>query len=82
MSSGIAVFTNPLLNNVYLDLVPLFDGILTFVCYLMPKILLLKDSSGTIAVGEKRVQTFPPGIISQVNTIARDLRSNPFTMML
>ena len=52
-------------------MVSLFNGILTFVGYLMPKPPLNKDSSGTISWEDKGVHTFPKGICPKVKVIAQ-----------
>ena len=54
-------------------LVSLFNGISTFVNYLMPKSSLEKDNSGailSIAWRYKGVHTFPKGISPKMNVIA------------
>ena len=50
--------------------VSLFNGISTFVGYLMPNPFSSKNSSGTIWE-DKGVHTFPKGICPKVNVIAR-----------
>ena len=50
---------------------PLFNGISTFMSYLMPKPSLYKNSSHTINIlsRDKSIHTYPKGISSEVNVI-------------
>ena len=62
-----------------------FNGISTFIGYLMPKLSLKKNSSGTTypIAWRIRVDTFPMGINMKVNAIARlefELASNGVTI--
>ena len=60
-------------NNWELGLVSLFNGILTFVGYLMPK-PSLQNSSNTIKTIAGRIRkflTFPNGITPKVNILVR-----------
>ena len=61
-------------HDFRVGLVSLFNGISTFVGYLMPKPFSKKNSSGTILTHsweDKGVHTFPKGICPKVNIIAR-----------
>ena len=55
----------------WFHLVSLFNGISTFVDYLMPKPPLQKNSNGTSRREDKEFHTFLKGISSKVNVIAR-----------
>ena len=68
------VLCQPISAYIIQGLVSLFNGISTFVGYLMPNLFSKKNSSGTIqpiAGKEKGVHTFPKGICPKVNVIAR-----------
>ena len=59
---------------VWFGLVSLFNGISTYVGYLMPKLFSQKNRNGTIknhSWEDKGVHTFPKGICPKVNVILR-----------